>query len=531
MNVQRIDIDALGRDAVTDLPLPNRGTGDVRPDTNDIDHKTAREELVYNGFGRIGYFCPNAYFWLLHHIRGTVYSQVLPLALLTAVVGVVANYYDWTCTDDAHRMIGFVVGFLLVIIVNFTHNNYEKAVTEINEMVQDGITICTEVLPSIGRNKEEEEESHSSVPAINGMSQFNAIDTDKSGEVSRSQWIEHYGNADLFDAYDADGNSFINAAEFMAGESSKGKFQAIDNNGDGVISRAEWMAKFGAATLFDLYDTDGDGEVSLDDFIQGQEQRKEQRKKERREFQRLIVLYFRLVCFEVRADIQARQNRFTWLDEDGSICTDQERNKFRIAVQRHTDNHEQEWDFSHFQTGENFLVGMLVPFNCWCVMKRGTFHITTRPALVAMWLMQKLDKYCEDGYIRSPPVHARMMATLSKYTDHICPMVQVDRTPLPFSYVHMAAFLIVSFCLTLPFCLVEHFGNWTPLVSGWLAMAYGGLYINGCNLRNPFNFECTRTGIPINVFVQRLERCTEVKRNVCPSHHGCSSPSPSRAAM
>jgi len=126
------------------------------------------------------------------------------------------------------------------------------------------------VLPSIGRNKEEEEESHSSVPAINGMSQFNAIDTDKSGEVSRSQWIEHYGNADLFDAYDADGNSFINAAEFMAGESSKGKFQAIDNNGDGVISRAEWMAKFGAATLFDLYDTDGDGEVSLDDFIQGQ---------------------------------------------------------------------------------------------------------------------------------------------------------------------------------------------------------------------------------------------------------------------
>jgi len=191
------------------------------------------------------------------------------------------------------------------------------------------------------------------------------------------------------------------------------------------------------------------------------------------------------------------------------------RNKFRIAVQRHTDNHEQEWDFSHFQTGENFLVGMLVPFNCWCVMKRGTFHITTRPALVAMWLMQKLDKYCEDGYIRSPPVHARMMATLSKYTDHICPMVQVDRTPLPFSYVHMAAFLIVSFCLTLPFCLVEHFGNWTPLVSGWLAMAYGGLYINGCNLRNPFNFECTRTGIPINVFVQRLERCTEALLHDC----------------
>ena len=58
-------------------------------------------------------------------------------------------------------MIGFVVGFLLVIIVNFTHNNYEKvsfqtvhqgllnafvvlewqAVTEINEMVQVLFTV------------------------------------------------------------------------------------------------------------------------------------------------------------------------------------------------------------------------------------------------------------------------------------------------------------------------------------------------------------------------------------------------------
>jgi hypothetical protein len=35
------------------------------------------------------------------------------------------------------------------------------------------------------------------------------------------------------------------------------------------------------------------------------------------------------------------------------------------------------------------------------------------------------------------------------------------------------------------------------------------LYINACNLRNPFNYDGTVTGVPINAFIQRLERMSE----------------------
>merc|ERR1712216_143079 len=84
-------------------------------------------------------------------IVGTVLPQVLPLALLAAAVGAVAVYFELQIVDDAHRMMGFVVGFLFIVMANFSHSNYDKAITAINQMVMDGITVCCEVLPCIGK--------------------------------------------------------------------------------------------------------------------------------------------------------------------------------------------------------------------------------------------------------------------------------------------------------------------------------------------------------------------------------------------
>ena len=52
-------------------------------------------------------------------------------------------------------------------------------------------------------------------------------------------------------------------------------------------------------------------------------------------------------------------------------------------------------------------------------------------------------------------------------------------------------------------------GNWTPVASAAFAYAYGGLYVNACILRNPFNYDGTSTGVPINAFIQRLEVVSE----------------------
>jgi len=321
--------------------------------------------------------------------------QVAPLCLAavmmaTAVCALVLVYdIDQIAIDDStHGLMGFVLGFLLVTMGNFSHSNYDKAVTGMNRMVQDAIHVCCEVLPCVGRDRAK----------------------------------------------------------------------------DDIAMCAE-----------------------------------------RKDFQRLITLYFRLCCYEVRADIQARKNRFTWLDPDGGVCTEEERAKFACATER-TD-HWQEWDYEHYETGSMMFWAQILPIGC--STQRGSFTISVRPAMVASWLCQKLDHYYEQKWIPSPPVHARMLAQLQDYTRWVAQMIQIDRTPLPFSYVQMAATMVILFTLTLPCALVKEFGWSTILVSAFFAYAYGGLYINACNLRNPFNFEGTTTGLPINAFVQRLERVTE----------------------
>merc|ERR1711959_271033 len=59
-----------------------------------LDKHTKREQMVYNGFGRVGYYCPNAYFQMPFHISGTVVPQVLPLMILSAAIGQVAYHYE-----------------------------------------------------------------------------------------------------------------------------------------------------------------------------------------------------------------------------------------------------------------------------------------------------------------------------------------------------------------------------------------------------------------------------------------------------
>jgi len=249
-----------------------------------------------------------------------------------------------------------------------------------------------------------------------------------------------------------------------------------------------------------------------------------QMKEERHDFVRLICLYFRLVCHEVRSDIQVKKSRYSWLSKNGGRSTKEEREKFDIATKRLKKDQVAEWQFYHPAGGYSYLGATLVPFHARKVMRYGHFPVTLRPQLVASWLHEKLDMFRKEMFIRSDPVHARMIAQLQNYTHHISTLVQVDRTPMPFESVHIAAVLVVTFCLSVPFTFQKEFGVWTPVVSFWIAMAYGGLYVNACNMRNPFNYEGTLTGMPINVFLQRLERVTEALLNDVDDNYGVENP-------
>ena len=55
---------------------------------------------------------------------------------------------------------------------------------------------------------------------------------------------------------------------------------------------------------------------------------------ERTEFRRLVILFFRLCCYEVRSDSLARKNRDTWLDPTGGISNEDQRHRFLRARKR-----------------------------------------------------------------------------------------------------------------------------------------------------------------------------------------------------
>ena len=329
---------------------------------------------------------------------------------------------------------------------------------------------------------------------------------------------------------------------------------------------------------------------------------------QRQEFRRLVVLYFRLCCYEVRADIQARQNRATWLDPEGGISTVAEQRQFLRAATRIP---EREWGYESVTGVGGLARSVLQPLgvNLSC----GRFEIAVRPAMVHASLVHLLDVFYRKDWLPNAPVHAALLASLERYAGHMRTMMTVDRTPLPYSYVQMTSSLLFLFVLTLPFSFAEALGALTPLVAAIFAYAYGechgtvpavryayaygachdrsrsrsrrrggratshgvlrvcaytdtlssprrlaerratrrarwsvhcaalglgppssvralfvrtncthppgrlsaagGLYINACNLRNPFNYDGTVTfnydGLPINAFIQRLERMSE----------------------
>jgi len=369
-------------------PCGNDGgdSADEDPDREIRERQEREAATVYIGFGKVGFYSPLPFLMLPFRWSGTVLPTLLPVMLITASIGIVAYVYELKMDPQMHSLLGFVLGFLLVIMGNFSHNSYDKAVNTINTMVQDGNACATEVL------------------CLLRQAEDNLI---AAGDDVEAAKIKH----------------------------------------------------------------------------------------ERAEFRRLVMLYFRLACYEVRADMQARKNRYTWLDPEGGVCTDDERAKFFVAMDRCS---EREWRWQH--------LGPIPSFGL--QQRSGRFMVTIRPSVVQSWLSRKVNFYATIGFIPPGPVHARCLEAIEKYTRHLSVFITIDRTPLPYSYVQMTATILLFFVFSLPFALVETLDWGTPFGGVLFTYAYYGLYVNACTLRNPFNYDKTYTGIPINAFIQRLECLT-----------------------
>ena len=125
--------------------------------------------------------------------------------------------------------------------------------------------------------------------------------------------------------------------------------------------------------------------------------------------------------------IQARKNRYTWLDPNGGVCTDDERFKFFVATDRWS---QREWTYSH--------AGRLVP-SLGCDDKSGRFMVTVRPSVVQTWIARRMCYYASIGVLggNSAPLQAQLMTSIDQYTRHLSTFLTIDRTPMPFSYVQV----------------------------------------------------------------------------------------------
>ena len=74
-------------------------------------------------------------------MTGTVLLHVLPFMVLAALTGVIAWYFDLRLDPQMHELLGFVIGFLLIVLGNFSHANYDKAIQCMNKGVQDGTNL------------------------------------------------------------------------------------------------------------------------------------------------------------------------------------------------------------------------------------------------------------------------------------------------------------------------------------------------------------------------------------------------------
>eukprot|EP00658_Telonema_sp_P-2_P065430 TRINITY_DN54671_c0_g1_i1.p1 TRINITY_DN54671_c0_g1~~TRINITY_DN54671_c0_g1_i1.p1 ORF type:complete len:522 (-),score=170.66 TRINITY_DN54671_c0_g1_i1:247-1812(-) len=96
---------------------------------------------------------------------------------------------------------------------------------------------------------------------------FEAADTNADTKISKEEWVDRYGSDKGFEQYDLNHDGGVDQDEFRVVKAAEFEFEEMDTNQDGKISKGEWIARYGTDQGFDLYDLDGNGIVDPAEFI------------------------------------------------------------------------------------------------------------------------------------------------------------------------------------------------------------------------------------------------------------------------
>lgn len=81
--------------------------------------------------------------------------------------------------------------------------------------------------------------------------------------------------------------------------------------------------------------------------------------------------------------------------------------------------------------------------------------------------------------------------------------VRIQSTPIPFAYRVLLHRIVASYCLALPFGIIDSVGYFTPVVVVMIAYAFYGLDAIGDELQDPFGNDAN--DLPLTYFSQKIE--------------------------
>lgn len=131
-----------------------------------------------------------------------------------------------------------------------------------------------------------------------------------------------------------------------------------------------------------------------------------------------------------------------------------------------------------------------------------TLESSHRPLAIVQQLGRDLAAARSEGWLNEYD-HTAMDAQLNELTNILGGCERIRNTPLPFSYSVLIHRIVASYCLFLPFGLVETTGILTPIVVMMISYAFFELDAIGDEIENPFGLQ--PNDLPLTAISRTIE--------------------------
>ncbi len=128
------------------------------------------------------------------------------------------------------------------------------------------------------------------------------------------------------------------------------------------------------------------------------------------------------------------------------------------------------------------------------------------PLEIAFWIADYLQLQHERNCLNTYQLSA-MLKLLDAMVDVLGACERILKTPIPLAYsIHLKQLLLI-YCLSLPFQMVNELNGWTGLVVGLISFTVFGIEQIGIEIENPFGYD--PDDLPLDTICKTMQRNIE----------------------